>query len=79
MPQNQQYPWWKAAMDHGSLNKSWFKTDPGSEEFKAWQKYFDLLGWQPRFFKEAHFRPNREITLPCQWPEWMSALEGRTR
>lgn len=60
------HPWMRAAYDFGRLNQGWCAVRSGSEQHKAWVRYFDGLGWRPQTFAAS-----REWTAPCQWPEWL--------
>lgn len=66
------HPWWRQATAHGTATKGWFAMARGSAEHKAWEQYFGKLGWMPNFFRDSLTREDaKEITMPCQWPEWL--------
>lgn len=51
-----------------------FELEAGTEEHKAWAKYFAALGWAPTIFGEMQQAvkdgAKRSMTVPSQWPEW---------
>jgi hypothetical protein len=54
----------------------------GSPEWKAWERYFrDFLGFEPALMKiiRSEGNPDREFTVPAQWPEWFDAGYGDGR
>ena len=64
-------PWWLKAKEFGEKNKTWHAVEYGSEEHKAWQRYFDELEWEPVFWRQFKARPDSIATLPAQWPEYL--------
>jgi hypothetical protein len=62
------HPWWRVAYEFGHLNGSWFAIKRGTEEYTAWQRYFEKLGWFPRIWN------GQQVTMPCQWPEWLPPI-----
>jgi hypothetical protein len=51
-----------------------YELEAGTEEHKAWAKYFAALGWAPTIFSEMQQAvkdgAKRSMTVPSQWPEW---------
>lgn len=39
----------------------------GTEEWRAWERYFQFLRWRPSFLKE-HAIAKKDLTMPCKWP-----------
>lgn len=47
----------------------------GTDEFEAWQRYFDRIGWTPFVMELAERGQTQEqsVTMPTQWPEWFDS------
>ncbi len=72
VPWQKIHPWNKIAYEHGKANLTWFSVGRDTPEYKAWDEYFQKLGWAPLNF--ATLANDKEMTLPCQWPQWMPSV-----
>lgn len=69
-----QHPWMKRAYDFARATKGYFPIRLGSDEYPAWEAYFDRLGWAPWAFRRLKEpgQEQAEWTAPCQFPEWLT-------
>lgn len=66
IPESQWHPWMRAALKLGQQNQSWFLVEPGTEQYQAWTRYFQTLGWIPMMVQET-----KPVTMPVEWPQWL--------
>src|SRR5215831_18485727 len=62
-----------AAMAMIRQNGEGYVTARQTSEFSSWMRYFESLNWVPTFMQIASIDGTRQVTLPCQWPEWFSS------
>lgn len=58
----------KQAKLSGKTSLTPIKRD--SDEFRAWEDYFRVQGWEPVAFEMVRRKALPSVTVPAQWPQW---------
>lgn len=80
-PKAREY-WTKVAEFVAKNHTEWFLIDRGTEQHKAWARYFRTQGWEPWGMKLMRLGQLNCITVPTEWPEWfdtpvaLTVIEG---
>lgn len=62
---------WTKAFDFiRENNTEWFLVANGTEQHKAWARYFAQQGWKPFAIDQLETGKCQQITMPAEWPEW---------
>lgn len=77
LPPKQKTYWTRAQEFINKTGTDWYAIEVErldahaySEEFKAWWRYFNHVGFKPHMLAMAERRLIKTIVTPAQWPEW---------